>query len=88
MLWSLPAPNALARMALEMHGCAAACLPPVDSRKLVLLASRMESHGVPGQVQITRATWELLRDDFVCEPRGLVDVKGPVETWTLVGPRS
>jgi class 3 adenylate cyclase len=49
----------------------------------------MESHGVPGQVQITRATWELLRDDFVCEPRGLVDVKGkgPVETWTLVGPR-
>lgn len=55
----------------------------------VNMASRMESHGLPGQIQITRSTWELLRDDFVCEPRGLVDVKGkgPVQTWTLIGPR-
>jgi adenylate cyclase len=55
----------------------------------VNMASRMESHGTPDAIQITRSTWELLRDDFVAEPLGLVDVKGkgPVETWRLVGPR-
>jgi adenylate cyclase len=55
----------------------------------VNMASRMESHGTADAIQITRSTWELLRDDFVAEPYGLVDVKGkgPVETWRLVGPR-
>ena len=55
----------------------------------VNMASRMESHGTPEAIQITRSTWELLRDDFVVEPLGLVDVKGKgaVETWRLVGPR-
>jgi adenylate cyclase len=55
----------------------------------VNMASRMESHGTPDAIQITRSTWELLRDDFVAEPLGLVDVKGKgeVETWRLVGPR-
>jgi adenylate cyclase len=54
----------------------------------VNMASRMESHGTPGSIQITRSTWELLREDFVVEPLGLVDVKGKgaVETWRLVGP--
>ena len=55
----------------------------------VNMASRMESHGVPDVIQITRSTWELVRDDFVTEPRGLVEVKGKgeVETWQLVAPR-
>jgi adenylate cyclase len=55
----------------------------------VNMASRMESHGTAGEIQITRATWELLRDEFDCRPRGLVDIKGkgPVETWQLVGAR-
>jgi guanylate cyclase len=55
----------------------------------VNMASRMESHGAADAIQITRSTWELLRDDFVAERLGLVDVKGkgPVETWQLVGPR-
>jgi adenylate cyclase len=55
----------------------------------VNMASRMESHGTPDTIQITRATFELLRDDFVIEPIGLVDVKGKgaVETWRLVGKR-
>ncbi|MGH3136750.1 MAG: adenylate/guanylate cyclase domain-containing protein [Gaiellaceae bacterium] len=55
----------------------------------VNMASRMESHGVPDTIQITRATWELVRDDFATEPLGLVDVKGKgmVETWQLLGPR-
>ena len=54
----------------------------------VNMASRMESHGAADAIQITRSTWELLRDDFVAERLGLVDVKGkgPVETWRLVGP--
>jgi adenylate cyclase len=55
----------------------------------VNMASRMESHGAPDEIQITRSTWELLDDHFVTEPIGLVDVKGKgeIETWRLVGPR-
>ncbi|HWQ23425.1 MAG TPA: adenylate/guanylate cyclase domain-containing protein [Gaiellaceae bacterium] len=55
----------------------------------VNMASRMESHGSPDTIQITRATWELVREDFVTEPRGLVPVKGKgeVETWYLLGPK-
>jgi adenylate cyclase len=51
-------------------------------------ASRMESHGAPGRIQITRATYELLADEFVCEPRGTIVVKGKgeIEVWYLVGP--
>jgi adenylate cyclase len=54
----------------------------------VNMASRMESHGTPDGIQITRSTWELVRDDFVTDPLGVVDVKGKgeVETWRLVGP--
>ena len=53
-------------------------------------ASRMESHGTPGEIQITRATYELLKDQFVCRPRGTIVVKGKgrMETWYLVGTRS
>jgi adenylate cyclase len=52
----------------------------------VNMASRMESHGTSDEIQITRPTWELVRDDFVTERLGLVDVKGKgeVETWRLV----
>src|ERR671937_8644 len=52
-------------------------------------ASRMESHGTSGRIQITRATKELLEDEFVCEPRGAIAVKGKgeVEVWYLVGHR-
>jgi guanylate cyclase len=53
-------------------------------------ASRMESHGVPGEIQITRATYELVKDEFVCKLRGTIDVKGkgPMETWFLLGSTS
>ena len=52
-------------------------------------AGRMQSDGTPGRIQITRATYELLRDEFVCEPRGTIAVKGKgeMETWYLVGRR-
>jgi adenylate cyclase len=53
-------------------------------------ASRMESQSTPGEIQITRATYELLKDEFVCRRRGTIQVKGrgEMETWYLVGPRS
>jgi guanylate cyclase len=56
----------------------------------VNMASRMESHGTPDEIQITRSTWQLVRDDFVTEPIGLVEVKGKgaVETWRLVAART
>jgi adenylate cyclase len=52
-------------------------------------ASRMESHGSSGRIQITRATMELLQDEFVVEPRGTIPVKGKgdIEAWYLVGPQ-
>ncbi len=50
-------------------------------------ASRMESHGTSGRIQITRATKELLEPEFVCESRGTIPVKGKgeMEAWYLVG---
>jgi len=55
----------------------------------VNMASRMESQGTPGQIQVTRPTYELLCDEFELEPRGEVAIKGKgnVETWYLVGRR-
>ena len=51
----------------------------------VNLASRMESYGVPGAVQVTRSVVEKLGDRYPFVSRGSVDVKGkgPVEVWTL-----
>jgi adenylate cyclase len=53
----------------------------------VNLASRMESHGQKGAIQITRNTYELVNDDFVCEAKGRVKVKGAdeLEVWHVVG---
>jgi adenylate cyclase len=55
----------------------------------VNMASRMESQGTGGRIQVTQATYELLRDEFVLEPRGTVSIKGKgeVDTWYLVGRR-
>jgi len=39
-------------------------------------ASRMESHGSPGAVQITEATYQRIAAEFACEPRGTVEIKG------------
>jgi len=49
-------------------------------------ASRMESQGTSGRIQITRATKELLEDQFVLEPRGTISLKGKgeMEAWYLV----
>ena len=51
----------------------------------VNVASRMESHGVPDAVQVTRPVYEKLRDRYRFEERGPIEIKGKgsVETWTL-----
>ena len=43
----------------------------------------MESHGVPGKIQIARATYLLIKNQFVCAPRGAIEVKGKgkMDTW-------
>jgi guanylate cyclase len=53
-------------------------------------ASRMESHGAAGKVQITLETYALIKDEFVCEPRGMVNVKGKgeMEVWYVVGAKA
>jgi adenylate cyclase len=52
----------------------------------VNVASRMESHGIGGMIQITRATYESIKDQFICEPRGKVNVKGKgeMEVWLVL----
>jgi len=51
----------------------------------VNLASRLESHGLPGEIQVSAAVREALGDGFVFESRGPIEVKGigRLETWLL-----
>jgi len=45
----------------------------------------MESHGIPGTIQVTRAVYEQLKDNYRFRERGPVEVKGKglIETWLL-----
>jgi len=45
----------------------------------VNLASRMESAGVPGEIQVTRSVYERLKGKFEFESRGVIQVKGKGE---------
>ena len=51
----------------------------------VKLASRMESGGIPDTIQVTRPVHDKLKDEFVFESRGAIEVKGKgqVEAWLL-----
>jgi adenylate cyclase len=53
-------------------------------------ASRMESHGVPGSIQVTAPVYEKLRTRYEFEPRGTIQVKGmgPTATWLLLSRRT
>ena len=42
----------------------------------VNVASRMESHGLPGRVQTTVEMYDKLRDKFNFEERGEIEIKG------------
>ena len=52
----------------------------------VNLASRMESLGAPGRIQVTHAVKERLEGRYLLEPRGLIEVKGkgPTPAWYLL----
>jgi adenylate cyclase len=53
-------------------------------------ASRMESQGVAGSIQVTVATYERLRDKYVFEERGVIQVKGKGDmmAYLLMGRKS
>jgi class 3 adenylate cyclase len=48
----------------------------------VNVASRMESSGVPGRIQVTAATYERLKDKYLFEERGATFVKGKGDMMT------
>jgi class 3 adenylate cyclase len=53
-------------------------------------ASRMESHGIPGSIQVTERAYERLRERYELRRRGTIEVKGkgPMTTYLLLGRRS
>ncbi|HET7508405.1 MAG TPA: adenylate/guanylate cyclase domain-containing protein [Solirubrobacterales bacterium] len=53
-------------------------------------ASRMESHGLPGEIQVTERTSERLRERYELRRRGTIEVKGKgrMTTYLLLGRRS
>src|ERR687886_242242 len=53
-------------------------------------ASRMESKGIPGTIQVTVQTYERLRDKYLFKKRGVILVKGKGEmtTYLLIGRKS
>jgi adenylate cyclase len=56
----------------------------------VNMASRMESTGEPGKIQVAPATYELLKDQFEFVAREPIEVrgKGYMRTWFLIGSKS
>lgn len=50
-------------------------------------ASRMESHGVPGRIQVTNEIRALMKLDFIFEERGIMEIKGKgkMKVWFLNG---
>jgi len=53
-------------------------------------ASRMESHGVIGRIQVTEATYRRLTDRYRFEDRGEIEIKGKgrLRTYLLIGPEA
>jgi len=53
----------------------------------VNLASRMESHGLPGHLQLSAATRALIGEGFELQARGPQEIKGggQIETWLIQG---
>jgi adenylate cyclase len=39
-------------------------------------ASRMESHGIGGQIQVSHATYNVLKDKYILKKRGIIEIKG------------
>jgi adenylate cyclase len=53
----------------------------------VNIASRMESQGLPGKIQVTEATYERLKHQYIFEKWGVLNIKGKgtMITYLLVG---
>jgi adenylate cyclase len=53
----------------------------------VNVAHRMESNGIPGEIQVTAVVYERLKDNFSFKMRGAVEIKGKGEmmTYLLLG---
>jgi class 3 adenylate cyclase len=59
----------------------------------VNVASRMESHGVAGEIDVSEQTYQRLKDRYLFAPRGAVHIsgavhikgKGDLPTWLLTG---
>jgi class 3 adenylate cyclase len=53
-------------------------------------ASRMESHALPGAIQVTRRTYDRLRDRYELCPRGTIEVKGKgtLSAYLLIGEKA
>ncbi|MEH2253649.1 adenylate/guanylate cyclase domain-containing protein [Nostoc sp.] len=50
----------------------------------VNIASRMESHGIAGSIQVCETSYQLLKDKYLLEKRGLIQVKGKGEMMTYI----
>ncbi len=50
----------------------------------VNIASRMESHGIANAIQVTEQTFDRLKDKFVFQKRGTIEVKGKGEMTTYL----
>jgi len=50
-------------------------------------ASRMESHGIGGQIQVSDATYKVLKDQYIFKKRGMIEIKGKgrLKTYWLQG---
>ncbi len=50
-------------------------------------ASRMESHGIPGRIQVSQSTYEYLKHRYHLQERGMIPIKGKgmLKTYLLMG---
>ena len=53
----------------------------------VNIASRLESHGVPGRVHVSETVHQALGKRYNCEKRGMIELKnrGELQTWVVNG---
>jgi class 3 adenylate cyclase len=50
------------------------------------LAARLEAACEPGQILLGHSTWALVKEEFPCKERGLLELKGfhqPIQTWQV-----
>jgi class 3 adenylate cyclase len=52
-------------------------------------AARMESHSIPGEIQLSQSVYDRISDKFQLEERGFIEIKGKEarRTWLLKGIR-